>query len=290
MPTKQKVHLPFKDLHKKSGYIDTSTMDHPRLKTAGGGEQSIFRGKNALRCIDVFGNIGRYTPGSAFNDSFNAMVLSSDPQFLNHVLTDAAFGSIFKCDAIFALFRNGIFYLSMCKNYKDTLAEVKKLGTWESIIMIYNLKNLTPETKASIADQWKCKLLNLMGNKEKPLNRIRGNNALMSVLADALPGEENTYQLISDGLPVSPMKRKGTKVANKKNDGTTDNEGRAKKKTKEVRAEASPSEQESVKKKSSNKKASKKDKVSSFYCLSMCDLSPITYVQTLLIVFFTVEG
>lgn len=127
MPTKQKVLLPFKDLHNKSGDIDTSTMDLPQLKTPEGEEQSIFRGKTELNCIDVSGNITRYgpQPGSAFNENFNVMLLSNDPQFIWHVYNDQAFSSIFKCDAIFALFRDGIFYLSMSKSWKDTLAAVK---------------------------------------------------------------------------------------------------------------------------------------------------------------------
>lgn len=278
MPTKQKVHLPFKDLHKKSGDIDTSTMDLPQYKKPEGEEQSIFGGKTALNCIDVSGNITRYQHqhGSVFNENFNVMILSDDPQYIWHFYHDQAFSGIFKCDVIFALFRDGIFYLSMSKSYKDTLAAVKAMGSWESIVMLYDLKNLTAEKKASIADQWKCILLKKMNDEENPLDRISGNNALMTVLADNLPKGENSYQILSNGLSMSPMKRKGKKVAKEKKDGTSDNNGRAKKKTKEVQAEAPRVGQENADKKKSAKKASKKDKVSPLCCLSMSASIAIT--------------
>ena len=55
--TKQRVHLEFKELHDKSGEIDTSTMHPAQSKSPQGSKESIFRSKMKLKCREIYGKI-----------------------------------------------------------------------------------------------------------------------------------------------------------------------------------------------------------------------------------------
>lgn len=113
---------------------------------------------------------------------------------------------------------------------------------WTGFVVIYNIGHLREKKRASIADQWwKCKLLECL--EHESLDRGVVSDKLNEILKDFIP-KDNKYEIHSEGLESTPVKRKSAKNVKKKNDVTTDDSGRATKKSKDVQAETSSIQQD----------------------------------------------